>query len=71
MEGGIVKLRKSRTAGAQLRMDSFFGLAATPDLPTLAGVKRKADEKAAKKKGGPGAKKGGATAAAGGAGKRK
>jgi len=69
VEGGLVKLKKSRTAGAQLRMDSFFGIAATPDLPTLTGVKRKADEKAGKKKGGAaGGKKG---AAAGGAGKKK
>lgn len=51
---GLVKLRKARTGGSQMRMDSFFKSVASTAPPPAAGVKRKADEDKKGAKGGKG-----------------
>jgi hypothetical protein len=50
--GGIAKLKKARSGGSQMRMDSFFKSVPSSAPPAAAGVKRKADEP--KPKGGAG-----------------
>jgi flap endonuclease-1 len=38
VESGIAKLKKARTAGSQMRMDSFFKMAAPSAVPAKAGA---------------------------------
>lgn len=67
VDSGIAKLKKARTSGSQMRMDSFFKAAAPPTgfvhtgagagAITVAGVKRKLDDKGKGKSGGAKKKK--------------
>lgn len=74
IKSGLAKLKKARSGGSQMRMDSFFKAVPSDAPPPASGVKRKAEEdkkakaKAAKDKksagkGGAGGAKGGASAA--------